>query len=63
MRVDSYKNWNAVQKVNEILEELNISPAKTFNIFRKHLGSRSLHLNEHGTSRVAMNCIAAIRKL
>lgn len=45
------------------MEELNISLAKAFNIFRKHLGRRSLHLSEHGTSRVAMNCNAAIRKL
>ena len=39
------------------------SLAKSFNIFRKHLGRRSLHLSEHGTSRVAMNCNAAVRKL
>ena len=63
MRVDSSKNENAVQKVNEILKELNIPLVKDFNIVRKHLGNRGLHLNEHGTSRLAMNYIATIRKL
>ena len=62
--VDSSKNGNAVQKVNEILKELNIPLVKNFNIVKKHLiGNRGLHLNEHGTSKLAMNYIATIRKL
>ena len=40
MRVDNSKNGNAVQKVNEILKELNIPLVKNFNIVKKHLGSR-----------------------
>ena len=63
MRVDNSKNGNAVQKVNEILKELNIPLEKNFNIVKKHLRSRGLHLNEHGTSRLEMNYIATIRKL
>ena len=63
MRLDSSKNGNAVQKINEILKELNIPFAKNFNIVKNHLGNRGLHLNEHGTSRLAMNYIATIRKL
>ena len=55
MRADSSKNENAVQRVNEIFEELNIPLVKYFNLFRKHLGIRGLHLNEHETSRFAMN--------
>ena len=62
MRVDSSKNGNAVQKVNEILKEFSISLVKKFNIVEKNLGNRGLHLNEHGTSRLAMNYIATIRK-
>ena len=38
MRADSSKNENAVQRVNEIFEELNIPLVKYFNLFRKHLG-------------------------
>ena len=63
MHVDSSKNGNAVWKVNEILKELNIPLSKNFNIVRKHLVNRGLHLNEHGRSRLIMNYIAAIRKL
>ena len=45
----------AVQKVNEILKKLNISLVKNFNIVKKHLGNRGLHLNKHGISRLAIN--------
>ena len=61
MRVDSSKNGNAVQKLN--LKELNIPLIKNFNIVKRNLGNKGLHLNEHGTSRLAMNYIATIRKL
>ena len=61
--VDSSKNGNAVQNVNEILKDLNIPLVKNFNIVKKHLGSRGLHLDEHRTSRLVMNYIATIRKL
>ena len=63
MRVDSSKNGNAIQKVNEILKKLNIPLVKKFNIVRKHLENRGLHLNERGVSRLTMNYFAAIRKL
>ena len=63
MRGDSSKNGNAVQKVNEMLKELNILLVKNFNIVKKHLVKRGLHLNEHGISRFAMNYIATIRKV
>ena len=64
MRTDNSKNRNAVlQKVNRILKELNIPLVKNFNIVKKHSGNRGLHLNEHGTSRLAMNYITTTRKL
>ena len=47
MRVDSLKNENAVQKVNAVLKELNIPLVKNFNVNKKHLGNRGLHLNKH----------------
>ena len=61
--MDSSKNGNRVQKVNEILKGLSVPLVKNFNTVRKHLGNRGLYLNEHGTSSLAMNYIAAIRKL
>ena len=45
------------------MKEFNIPLVKNFNIFKKHLGNTGLRLNEHGTSRLAMNYIATIRKL
>ena len=63
MRIHSSKNGNVVQKLNEILKELNILLVRNFNIVKTPLGNRGLHLNEHGTSRLAMNYIATIRKL
>ena len=64
MRTNHSKNRNAVlQKVNRISKELNIPLAKNFNIVKKHSGNRGLHLNEHGTSRLAMNYITTARKL
>ena len=49
IRVDSSKNGNAVEKVNETLKELNMPLVKVFNTVKEHLGNRVLHLNEHGT--------------
>ena len=63
IRMDSSKNGNRVQKVNEILKGLSVPLVKNFNTVRKHLGNRGLYLNEHGTSSLTMNYIAAIRKL
>ena len=46
-----------------LLEELNIDIVKKRNISSKHLGGKRLHLNPHGTARLALNLKATIRKL
>ena len=46
-----------------LLEELNIDIVKNRKIGSKHLGGKGLHLNPHGTARLALNLKAAIRKL
>ena len=51
MRVYSSKNGNAVQNVNEILKELNIPLVKNFNIVKKYLGNKGLHLHYIGAIR------------
>ena len=63
MCADSSKNRNAVQKVTEVLKKLNIPLVKNFDIIGKHLRDRSLHLNKHGMSRLALNYTVAMRKL
>ena len=47
----------------KLLEELNIDIVKNRNIDSKHLGGKGLHLNPHGTTRLAFNLKATIRKL
>ena len=46
-----------------LLEELNIDILKKCNIGSKHFGRKGLHLNPHGTARLALNLNATIRKL
>ena len=43
--------------------ELNIPLVKNFNIAKKHSGNGGLHLNEHGTSRLAMKILSLLLKL
>ena len=50
-------------QICSLLEELNIDIFKNHNIGSKHLGSKGLHLNPHGTARLALNLKATIRKL
>ena len=38
-----------------LLEELNIDIFKNRNIASKHLGGKGLHLNPHGTSKLALH--------
>ena len=40
-----------------------MSFVKKYNIIRRHLGNRGVHLNEYGAPQVAINYIATIRKL
>ena len=49
--------------LSKLLEELNIGIVKNRNIDSKHLGGKGLHLNPHGTARLAFNLKATIRKL
>ena len=44
-------------------EELNIDIVKNRNIASKHLAGRRLHLNPHGTARLALDLKALIKKL
>ena len=50
-------------QICNLLEELNIDVFKNRNIDRKPFGSKGLHLNPHGTARLALNLKVTIRKL
>ena len=58
-----YDEVNAISKLNDLLEEMDIPIVKNRNINVDHLGSKGLHLNPHGIARFAMNLKASIKKL
>ena len=62
-RVDDGKAGFTISRLNDLLEELDISIVKNRNITVDHLGSKGLHLNLHGIVRFAMNLKASSRKL
>ena len=62
-RVDDGKAGFTIQKLNGLLEEMDIPIVKNRNITADHLGSKGLHLNPHGIARFAMNLKASIKKL
>ena len=63
LRSDNGKAALTNHHICNLLEELNIDIVKNRNIGSKHLGGKGLHLNPHGTARLALNLKAAIRKL
>ena len=63
IRTDNGISSLKVSKLINSLSDLNIPIISNRNIFSKHLGSRGLHLNRHGTVRLAMNLISEIGRL
>ena len=63
LRSDNGKATLTNHHLCNLLEQLNIDFVKNRNIGSKHLGGKGLHLNPHGTARLALNLKAAIRKL
>ena len=62
-RVDDGKACLTISKLNDLLEELDISIVKNGNITVEHLGSKCVHLTPYGIARLAMNLKASIRIL
>ena len=63
LRSDNGKAALTNHHLCNLLEELNINIVKNRNIYSKHLGGKELHLNPHGTARLALNLKVTIRKL
>ena len=61
MCYDSKKSGFVVDKVNDMLRELNIPIINNNNIVKKHAVAKGLYLNQYG--RLVMNYIAAVKKL
>ena len=63
LRSDNGKAALTNQHPCNLLKDLNIDIVKNSNIGSKHLGGKGPHLNPHGTTGLALNLKAAIRKL
>ena len=62
-RNDDGKAQLTVIKVNQLLMKMNIPLINNENIKYEHLGRKGLHLNQHGTGKLAVNFIKALRAL
>ena len=63
LRSDNGKAALTNHHLANLLEELNINIVKNRNIGSKHLGGKGLHLNHHGTARLALNLKVTTRQL
>ena len=62
LRSDNGKAALTNHHLCNLSEELKMDIVKNRNISSKHLGGKGLHLNPHGTARLALNLKATIRK-
>ena len=46
-----------------MFKELNVPLVSNNNIMKKDLGTKGLHLNQYEKAKLAMNYIAALKKL
>ena len=63
LRSDNGKAALTNHQLCNLLEELNIDIVKNCNIGNKHLGGKGLDVNLYGTTKLALNLKATIRKL
>ena len=62
-RVNSRKAAGTMHQLISLFNSLDLFIMDNSNIGEGHLGKKGLHLNTHGTSRLAMNLISVIRNL
>ena len=63
VRTDSRKAAGTMHQLISLFNSLDLFIMDNSNIGDGHLGKKGLHLNTHGTSRLAMNLISVIRNL
>ena len=63
VRTDSRKAAGTMHQLISLFNNLDLFIMDNSNIGESHLGKKGLHLNTHGTSRLAMNFISVIRNL
>ena len=62
LRTDNVKANNIIGNLNIKLKRNKIKLLDNSNIKTHHLGKKGLHLNAHGTRRMAMNIISLIKR-
>ena len=63
MRADNSTANQIVQNLNVKLKRMNFKLMDNSNIKSFHLGKKGLHLNDHGTKKMALNIISLIKRL
>ena len=62
-RFDDAKAQLTVNMVNKIMANRGIRVINNSNIVRSHLGRQGLHMNPHGTGKLAINIINVLKSL
>ena len=62
-RNDDAKAQLTVNRVNEKMSEKGMHVINNSNIVRSHLGKKRLHMNPHGTGKLAINIINFLKSL
>ena len=62
-RFDDAKAQLTVKETNEKLVNSEVSVIDNNNITREHLGKKGLHMNTHGTGKLAINMIKMLKRL
>ena len=62
-RFDDGKAQLTVEKTNNILDHLGLEIIDHSNITDIHIGKKGLHLNSHGTGKLAVNFLKALKNL
>ena len=63
VRTDSRKAAGTMHQLISLFNSLDLFIMDNSNIGEGHFGEKGLHLNTHGTIRLAMNLISVIRNL
>ena len=62
VRYDNQKARLTILQLRNKLQQLDVSVISSDNLIDEHLGYKGLHLNNRGSSRLAWNYLAYIRK-
>ena len=62
-QVDDGKAYSTISKLNDLLQEVDISIVKNRYVTMDHLKSKGLYLRPHGIAKLVKNMKVLIKKL